>query len=76
MFHQSNLGIFGANLPCDRSGYVPEQGDQLNDFNMEFYDSEEKEWWESEEFPAWVDNAVSETEKALAALYKWQNENA
>ena len=73
MFHNSNLGHFGLNLSCDRQGYVPEVGDSPSDFDMEFCDREEKEWWETEKFPEWVDEAVTATREALEKLHQWQN---
>jgi hypothetical protein len=73
MFHHSNLGHFGSELPCDRNGYVPEVGDSPSDFDMEFSDKEEKEWWETEKFPEWVEDAVTATEAASEKLYAWQN---
>ena len=76
MFHKSNLGSFGENLPCDRQGYVPESDDSPDDFDMEFCDREEKEWWQAEEFPRWVEGAVSATEEALKELHQWQNKTA
>lgn len=66
-FHKSSLGKFGEGIPCDRDGYVPEEGDEFSDFDFGGY-LEEDDW---EEF---LEDAIFCTNEALSDLEDWRNE--
>lgn len=67
MFHKSNLGSFGTNLPCDEQGFVPELGDEFEDMTFcSDWDFDDDEWEE------WVDEAIAATYRACKALKEWQ----
>lgn len=65
MIHKSNLGRFGTNLPCDRNGFVPEQGDALESFDFGG-DIDDDEW---DDF---VEVAVNATEVAVKEVADWR----
>lgn len=76
-FHKSNLGSFGADLPCDLAGYVPEADDRAEQFDVDLVGDDQREWWyEDGGFEEWRDEAVKATAKAEAALAEWQEQNA
>lgn len=83
MFHKSNFGSFGVNLPCDLDGQVPEEGDKAEAFRFEDsnftedfddngdgYDGYADEAWQE-----FVASAVSATERAEANLKEGRTEN-
>ncbi len=85
MFHESNMGSYAPSV-SDMDGYVPEADDDdpwafaIDHGDQETHDedgelTEYGVWWEEEGFPEWRDSAVEETERALAALAKWQDDN-
>lgn len=75
-FHKSNLGSFGASLPCDRDGYVPEADDRAEQFNVDLVGDDQREYWhEDGGFEEWRDSAVKATALAEAALREWQQSN-
>jgi hypothetical protein len=65
MFHKSNFGSFGDQIPSDRDGYVPEEGDLLDEFNFDG-EMDEDEW---DEFVA---AAVEATQGAESAVTAWR----
>lgn len=76
-FHKSNLGRFGVALPCDMNGFVPEADDTADMFQVDLVGDDQREWWyEDGGFEGWRDEAVAKTEKAVAALEEWQEQNA
>ena len=84
MYHKSNLGKFGENLPCDIDGYVPEAGDDAFagnwDHGTESTHDEAGElteygsWWEDDRFPEIVAEAAAASKKAQKAITEWQAE--
>jgi hypothetical protein len=73
MFHKSNMGRFGDGLPCDRNGYVGEEGDALDSFAFNFTAEEEEDaeyvaGW----FREWLQSCVAETARASRALEQWR----
>lgn len=84
MFHRSNFGSFGDNLPCDLDGQVPEEGDKAEDFRFEDSDFTEDfddngdgyEGYAQETWQAFVDSAIEQTEKAKEALSEWRENTA
>ena len=58
-FHKVMLGDFGADLPSDRRGYVPEKGDQWQDF-----DWPEDTVWTDESWAEYVQRSIALTKKA------------
>lgn len=75
MFHKTNLGSFGENLPCDLNGYVAERGDKYEDFTFDrgcLRTDEDREWHRDEWFPEWVEQCVEATKKAEAAAEEWR----
>ena len=67
-FHKSNLGLFGESLPCDIRGYVPEGGDDWQNFTWDGMTD-----WDSESWEEFVESAVNATEAAESALAEWQD---
>lgn len=65
MFHKSCLGRFGRNLPCDRLGFVPEKGDRFDAFDFQGDVGED-------DFPAFRDKAIADTEKADTTVEDWR----
>jgi hypothetical protein len=74
-FHKSNLGSFGDSVPCDIDGYIPQDGDTLGNFRLDFANSEEREYWEDEGFGEWVASAVAATAEAEQHLEVWRRQN-
>lgn len=70
MFHKSNLGRFGINLPSDIDGYVPEDGDEMGLF---FFDGATE--FNDESWDEFVEKAVAETKAANEKLEAWQEGN-
>lgn len=78
MFHHTNMGTYGESLKrfADMDGYVPEDGDELAQFNFAsgwFGDEDDEaneEAWEQH-----VTEAVSATAEAEKALTEWQAGN-
>ena len=66
-----NFGIFGGNLGkfADMNGFIPQTGDDLNDFNFPGdWEWEDGEW---EEFVAEASVAITQAENALA---EWRDQ--
>lgn len=84
-FHKSNYGAFGANLPADMDGYVPEPGDnpfrgkwdhgseRTHDENGEL--TEYGQWWEEEGFPELLERVEKAKKESDAQLEKWRDDN-
>ena len=83
MFHKSEFGHFGDNLPCDLNGFVPEPGDSPDgfvwdhdDFTEDFdkdgngYAGYAKETWED-----FVRFADSKTHHATVRISGWRETN-
>jgi hypothetical protein len=83
MFHKSNYGTFGSNLPCDMNGYVPERNDspfrgawdhgteRTHDDGGEL--TEYGQWWEDEGFPELLERVAESLERADESLTEWQS---
>ena len=73
MFHKSNLGQFGENLPCDINGFVPEEGDSLEDFTFPggWFEGDEDE--AEERFEEWKEEAIHQAAEAMDELSLWQH---
>ena len=69
MFHKTNLGKFGANLPCDRNGFVPENEDNFDAFDFGGDVDEE-------DFDDFLLEATEATERAQTALGEWREDQA
>lgn len=85
MFHKSKLGCFGKGIETDLDGYVPEAGDSPWDFRVDHTErtheasgelTEYGHWWVEEGFPAWRDEAIVQTQLAIADLARWQEKHA
>ena len=80
MFHKSNFGRFGQNLPCDMDGFVPQVGDEPDQFRFdgdEFtadFDAQGNgyEGAASEAWDEFVTLAIDATSEAQTALSEWQ----
>lgn len=75
MFHKSNLGMFGRNLPCDLNGMVPEEGDTADMFTFpsDWDFNPEREDYDDDGFEEWVEGAVEKTKDATDSLEEWQD---
>jgi hypothetical protein len=79
MFHKSQLGSFGENIPSDLNGMVPERGDDWRDFNWDSSVKEDlavgddysEELWEE-----MVAEAEAATEEASKGLDEWRSNSA
>lgn len=67
-FHKTMLGSFGTNLPSDRNGFVPEEGDDLDGFDFGDDFEGDSDLWEE-----FIARAVKATKEAQAALASWQS---
>lgn len=80
MFHKSNFGSFGESLPCDLNGFVPQEGDDVEQFSFDHdeftqdfdrhgngYEGAADDAWEE-----FVARAVAATAEAEAALKAWR----
>jgi len=67
MFHKSNLGRFGADLPCDIDGYVPTEGDKPFRFRWDYFIE-----WTPELWSEFLARAIEKTAQATQALAEWQ----
>ncbi len=86
MFHYTNFGSFGNDLKrlADMDGYVPEEGDNPEDFNFphdhflrDFDDNEDGyEGYAMEKWEAHTHKAIEATREASAALEAWRESNA
>lgn len=85
MFHKSKLGAFGRGINADLEGYVPEAGDGPWDFRVDHTERTHDEsgemteygrWWAEEGFPEWRDEAIAQTQLAIAELSRWQEKHA
>lgn len=75
MFHFSNYGQFGMPLQryADLNGYVPEQGDKLQDFVFPtgWFDSEDEDF-NQEDWEGFIEAAVEATTVAERKLQDWR----
>jgi hypothetical protein len=75
-FHYSRFGIFGLALRnyADLHGYVPQAGDEPEDFVWSHADFERED--DGADPEAWLDHvadAIAATERAQVNLTIWQN---
>lgn len=80
-FHKDQMGSFGSDLPSDRNGFVPEEGDEPSDFQwdhdeftMDFDDDGNGyEGYAQETWDGFVAQAIAKTREASAALEEWRS---
>ena len=69
MFHWTELGRFGKDLPQDCNGFVPEEEDTPELFEWDHREFKDEElWWK------FVDCAIKLTEEATERFLIWKGE--
>lgn len=78
-FHYTALGSFAHRVGVDMHGYIPTADcgpwELEYDHGGESLTPEYLQWWEDEQWPSIVADAVAATAAAEAAIAEWQSEN-